>query len=461
MKNLEYISISSIKDEGRHRLDLGNIQELMESIKTLGLISPIAVRDDRDGTYTLIAGGRRLEAFRRLAVEPEIGSLYETIPVKIFKHDMTEIELRESELAENMIRKDMTWAEEVVLKRKIHEMMVEKYGEKIGKTEDAPGWDSVKTAKILNSSTSTISRDLQLATAVEKFPDLSKAKNKSEALQILNKARSNYSNSELEKKMQTIQTNENDKMYHKKKLCDSYVVADCFEKLPSLPDSYFDLIEVDPPYGINFKNQDRSPNRIKTSAEYNEIDEEEYPDFLNKLMAICFKKVKPTGWVLFWHSHSWYPVVSQSAKSEGFLSYTFPGFWVKTAATNMNPTHNLARNYEPFLYLRRGAAKIEKLGTLSTFSSAPLRVDRIHPTERPIDLMEEIISTFIPTNLNKKILVPFAGSGNTLLAACNLGHSAIGYDLTSEYRNGFVSRVMEGTYGAYKSKRGEKKGEES
>jgi DNA modification methylase len=50
-------------------------------------------------------------------------------------------------------------------------------------------------------------------------------------------------------------------------------------------------------------------------------------------------------------------------------------------------------------------------------------------------------------------MVPFLGSGNTLLATSNLGMSAFGYDLSEEYKNAYIVRVNEARPGSYKSYR--------
>lgn len=441
---MKTIPIEEIKLGSRFRKDFGELGELVTSIKEQGLLMPIAVRQDSDHQYSLIAGGRRL------AATIQIGE--KTIKANVFPSSLSDMELHEAELAENLIRKDMTWAEEVALKKQIHMMMVEKYGQKVGRTEDAPGWDNTKTAKILNTSKSSVTRDLQLASAIETFPDLAKAKNKTEAIKIIEKAQTHFSNAQIAEQLKTINGSENEIYVQKKRLVDKYIIRDCFEGISEWPDNYFDMIEIDPPYGIDFKTHDRDHKYIRNirSSDYNEIPADQYTDFLKQMLELAFQKIKADGWVLFWHSlHPWYPVLSKLAGEVGFSSNTFPAFWVKSAASNQNPVHNLARNYEPFLYLRRGAAKLALPGSISTFSTLAPRGDRIHPTERPVWLMKKILSTFLLTGSKKKILVPFLGSGNTLLAACDLGHEAVGYDLSEEYRNAFIVRVMEFEYGNY------------
>ena len=54
-----------------------------------------------------------------------------------------------------------------------------------------------------------------------------------------------------------------------------------------------------------------------------------------------------------------------------------------------------------------------------------------HPTEKPLSLMEELISLF--TNPSQTILDPFMGSGTTGAAAVNLGRTFIGIEIDETY----------------------------
>ena len=54
-------------------------------------------------------------------------------------------------------------------------------------------------------------------------------------------------------------------------------------------------------------------------------------------------------------------------------------------------------------------------------------------------MIQELLCTFAKPRSN--VLVPFAGSGNTLLAAANLGMKALGFDLGEEYKNAYVIKV--------------------
>jgi len=55
---------------------------------------------------------------------------------------------------------------------------------------------------------------------------------------------------------------------------------------------------------------------------------------------------------------------------------------------------------------------------------------RIHPTQKPIILLERLIELF--TDVDDVVIDPVAGSGTTLLAAKNLGRRAYGFEIKKD-----------------------------
>ena len=117
---LTNLPISEIHIGERFRREYGDIKQLSYSIQTRGLITPIAVGVtsklkidglDPSNPYTLLAGGRRMPAITKLG--------WATVPAKIFDQSLTELDYRGIELAENLDRKEMSYAEEAELKAKI------------------------------------------------------------------------------------------------------------------------------------------------------------------------------------------------------------------------------------------------------------------------------------------------------------------------------------------------------
>ena len=56
---------------------------------------------------------------------------------------------------------------------------------------------------------------------------------------------------------------------------------------------------------------------------------------------------------------------------------------------------------------------------------------KIHPTQKPVPLLEQLISIF--TDKNDVVIDPCAGSGTTLLAAANMGRKAYGFEIKKNF----------------------------
>jgi site-specific DNA-methyltransferase (adenine-specific) len=60
-----------------------------------------------------------------------------------------------------------------------------------------------------------------------------------------------------------------------------------------------------------------------------------------------------------------------------------------------------------------------------------LGAERVHPTQKPIKLLERLIEIF--TDENEVVIDPCAGSGSTLVAAKNLNRRAYGFEIKKEF----------------------------
>lgn len=59
--------------------------------------------------------------------------------------------------------------------------------------------------------------------------------------------------------------------------------------------------------------------------------------------------------------------------------------------------------------------------------------EKIHPTQKPIKLLERLISIF--TDQGDVVIDPCAGSGSTLVAAKNMGRIAYGFEIKKDFYN--------------------------
>lgn len=99
----DYAPIDKVVVDGLHRLDLGDLRPLVESIRDLGLLHPIVVTPD----YRLVAGQRRLAACRQLG--------FDEIPVRVVHNMTTAAALLRAERDENTCRLDFKPSEAVAL----------------------------------------------------------------------------------------------------------------------------------------------------------------------------------------------------------------------------------------------------------------------------------------------------------------------------------------------------------
>ena len=97
VKKIEVSLIKPNPNQPRKIFDEEKLQELSYSIKEHGLLQPIVVVEDEDGTYTLIAGERRLRAHKLANIEE----------IKAIIVDKDEFKLRELALIENIQRDDL------------------------------------------------------------------------------------------------------------------------------------------------------------------------------------------------------------------------------------------------------------------------------------------------------------------------------------------------------------------
>ncbi len=103
--------------------------------------------------------------------------------------------------------------------------------------------------------------------------------------------------------------------------------------------------------------------------------------------------------------------------------------WKKGNAT---PNKYYMQQLEFILMLRKGAAKnINDMGTTNCLSTPNIIGKKVHPTEKPIALMDIMIRN--STNEGDIVLDPFAGSGSTLLAAKIANRRYIGFEIDPTY----------------------------
>lgn len=425
------INLCDIEIGERARHEMGNIDELECNMKEIGLISPLAVRELNDGKYQLLAGERRIIALRKNNVS--------VIPVRIYPSDITPLEIKTIEMAENFYRKDMEYWEYDCLVLELHKMQQELKGVKApGPSGD--GWGTEDTGDLLGGiSKASVSTAIKRAEAREAFPQLFEScKTSSDASKILKKMDEAVIKQVIAQKLETQQSDGD-----LKRLADSFMIRDFFEGVRKIPDGIMHLVEIDPPYAIDLTEQKKKDGESSYMLQdYNEVERDNYPTFIGKVLTECYRVMTEHSWLILWFApHPWFDTMYKIIKSVGFETTKMCGVWIKNSSgQNMNPSVRLSNAYEMFFYCWKGQPALNKAGRSNVFQFPTVSPqNKIHPTERPLELMMELYDTF--AFRGSRMLIPFLGSGSGLLAAHNLGISAVGFELSKSYRDSFLVRL--------------------
>ncbi len=422
----EFIPIESIIIGERFRQEYKNMDELCESIREKGLIHYPSI----DGQNNLIAGGRRLAALKLLG--------WKEVPVTR-RHFVTPIQLRELELEENLQRDDMTWQEEVNLKNEILKLKQSIHGAKgLGRNQE--GVSQADVAKLVGDSPSNFSLDVGLSNAMELIPELAECKTKDDARKKLKQLQEKLVVNELMKRKQSGEAKLGSMF---KQANDSFIIGDAIENLKRHPSYNYSFINCDPPYGINLNNIKRSNSEAQTiDHDYKEWSGEDYLGFCKTVIEETYRIVD-NSFMCFWFGIQWYRELYDILTQTGWAVDAVPGIWYATGAAQTNqPDLLLGKNYEAFFICRKGKPILNKRGRSNVFEFSKLDPQKkIHPTEKPIELMQEIINTFTPEH--GEILSPFLGSGVDIRAAFKTNRKARGFDLNEEVKKRFLLKVEE------------------
>jgi ParB/RepB/Spo0J family partition protein len=407
----------------RGRQDYGNIAELAQSIKEQGLIEPLVVYSPKlEPPFELIAGGRRYKALQMLGAT--------LVSVRIYDHELSERERKVIELFENLRRKDLSFIEQANMTRALNDTLKSIHGQKLLGGASTVGHSTRDTARLLGVTNTTVLKSLKISEMHEQFPELGLEQKKNAAAALHTIDRLTYA-------AKTVVANPN---IAASPVAESYRIGDFLTTI--LPRGKYSFIEIDPPYGIDLEDLKRD-RTIGNKEGYIDVAEDEYISFLERLIKICTYAATDNAYLVLWAPPQWYYHMYNILIQYGWNPDHVPAVWVKTNSNGQSRSaeHWLGGSYEPFIYARRGSARLCKEGRSNVFNyPVVLPHQKIHPTEKPYELMRDIINTFCHPNGN--ILVPFAGSGVTIATAYDMGHQVIGYDLNESYRQEFLTKFV-------------------
>ncbi|EIU6827827.1 MULTISPECIES: DNA-methyltransferase [Vibrio] len=210
---------------------------------------------------------------------------------------------------------------------------------------------------------------------------------------------------------------------------------DAVEWLSTLADASVDLVITDPPYESLEKHRKiGTTTRLKVSkASSNQwfqiFPNERFESLLQEMYRVLKKN---SHFYLFCDQETMF-VIKPIAEKVGFKFWK-PIVWDKVT---IGMGYHYRARHEYILFFEKGKRKLNDLGVPDILQSK--RVYRGYPTEKPVDLLEVLISQ--STTEGELVMDPFFGSGSTLVAAKKLNRNYIGCDISDAAHEHFQGRV--------------------
>lgn len=228
--------------------------------------------------------------------------------------------------------------------------------------------------------------------------------------------------------------------------------GDCLELMRNIPDASVDMVLCDLPYGTTQNKWDSVIPFEPLWAEYRRIAKPRAAIVLTASQPFTSALVMSN---LQWFKYEWIwrksrPVGHLSAKlrpmvahesvcvfASGQTTYNAQGL---VACNKVNTRSSSSSNY--------GKAGLSNVAMFTNYPTSILDCPNpqlaVHPTQKPVALMEYLISTY--TNHGDVVLDNCMGSGTTGVACMNTGRSFIGIERDRQYFEIATRRV----YGAMK-----------
>lgn len=206
-------------------------------------------------------------------------------------------------------------------------------------------------------------------------------------------------------------------------------LGDCLNVMGDIPDNSIDMVLTDPPYGMNYQS-----GRRKTKAKL--ITGDQDISFLDDLSRELYRVAKEnTAHYIFCSYHN---IDKFKQSFEKYFKIKNILTWVKNNASMGDLSADFAPKTEFILFLQKGRRNINGKRDSNVLEFKKTN-NKLHPTQKPVDMIEFMISKF--SDKGDVILDPFMGSGSTAVACINTNRSFIGIEIDNDYFNIAKERV--------------------
>ena len=207
--------------------------------------------------------------------------------------------------------------------------------------------------------------------------------------------------------------------------------GDCLELMKNIPDGSVDLVLTDPPYGMAFKSNYRK-------EKYNEIKNDKSLEWLEKYVGECFRILKDNTAAYFFLSWHNVDVFKQAIEKKFKIKNIL--IWEKNNTSMGDLKASYAPKYEMIIFAHKGRKLLNGF-RYADIIKANRTGNKLHPTEKPVDLLELFIKN--SSDENAVVFDGFMGSGSCGVACVNTDRLFIGIELDDGYFEIAKKRIEE------------------
>lgn len=408
---MNLIAISSIliaENRQRRHFDLAKIHELSESIQSIGLLSPIVLREDA-GTFTLVAGERRLRAIKN--IYDLMGSFRfdgEPIPPGLVPYitlgTLDPLEREIAELEENIRRENITWQEEAMATFRITEIRT---SQAIAKGEKPPTTLEialeVKNPAIQPVYAQQVVRRENIVAKHLERPEIAKAKSLKDAMKILLLEEQAEKHRMLAETVGVTFSTASHRLYR----------DDAVSWLEKCPDEQFDVIITDPPYGMN-ANDFRDGGGTATAGHIYSDDENTFLRCICALRTHLRRVARPAAHLYLFCDISKYAFLCDEMTAGGWKVHRTPFIWHKPNGNRIPwPFNGPQRKWEMLLYAIKGDRPCVQ--GASDVITCPSDENLGNSAQKPVAIYTELLRRSVKPG--DRVLDCFGGTGPILEAA--------------------------------------------
>ena len=220
--------------------------------------------------------------------------------------------------------------------------------------------------------------------------------------------------------------------------------GDCLEVMKNIEDGSVDLVVTDPPYSLNHTSGSSTSSAKQEKWQGNLKAGDKTSNIINKIrfeewVPEIYRVLKPDAHCYIFVNDKNVQEILNVCMKNGFKLHNIL-VWKKN---NCTPNRWYMKNCEFIIFLHKG--KSFPINNLESSQFLEYRnisgKNKLHPTQKPIELLEELILN--SSTEGDIVFDPFMGSGSTGVACLNINRDFVGVELDKKYFEIAQNRIEE------------------